>query len=110
MMSPRRRDRWPLLIVVAGWAVLVAAALAYGGGPGIVDPVVWSFGSLTAAGTALRLWWSPSREARVWTVATGSVVGAARSVAYIAVGAWSPLGVWLIVIGLLILAFRSATA
>lgn len=105
-MAFRLIDRWPLGLCTLGWCVLICDALVRGGGPGLLDPAVWSFGSLTAGAATARLWWFPSTDARVWAVAISTVVGAARSGAYIAAGLWSPLGVWLIVMGLLAVSFR----
>ena len=93
--------RWPLIIAGIGWLILAVASLVSSvPSPPYLMPTVWAVGSITALAATIDLLVRPSSDALVRLLAITTVVGVARSLAYIAAGAWSPFGVWLIVVGL----------
>ena len=99
------RRRWPILVAAIGWGVICYDAFYRGGGPTVADPFVWGLGAMLAFIASINLWVHPTENALVSVMALYTVVGIARSMAYIGQGIWSALGVWLVVMGLVGVAY-----
>ena len=103
-----RSDRWPILIVAAGWTTLAVAGLFGGAGPDALRPIVWIVLATIVAGGCLWVFVASTPQSRRFTMSVALVVAAARSAAYIDQGAWNALGVWMIVVGTSFSAYKLA--
>jgi 4-amino-4-deoxy-L-arabinose transferase-like glycosyltransferase len=98
---PIQLARPPLYLASAGWLVLVVASLSPSiPTPPYLPPLFWTAAALAGLGGTVALLIAPTSERLVLLLAITTVIAIARSGAYIVSGAWSPLGVWLIVVAL----------
>lgn len=102
-------ERWPIGVICLGLALLAYASFA-GTGPTWAEPIFWVGAALGTLAVAVWHWASNTACSMSFFVAALVVFGALRSVNFLLDGLVNPLGVWIIVAGLLMQTVMSSQA
>ncbi len=100
-----RRDRWPLLVVSAGWFGLTIVTAT---GSDSVDGQVWSILAFIIGVIGVVFFVRGGAGIRKLSAAATIAYGTARSIAYGVQQIFSPIAVWAIVAGLALIAYRTS--